>query len=98
MDADSLSQRHCDSKESILCEGLRLRKEREAHLHRQREGAAKLRTQQAVWDVGIDDQGSSRRLHQLGRIRAQSEADRPQQLRPRWRRQDRYIAATSRTL
>ena len=45
--------------------------------------------QQAVWDVGSDDQGSSRRLHQLGRIRAQSEAARPQQLRPRRRRQDR---------
>ena len=33
-----------DSKKSILCGGLRLRKEREAHLHRRREGAAKLRT------------------------------------------------------
>src|ERR1700730_432911 len=44
MDADSLSPCHCDSKESILRGGLRLRKEREAHLHRRRQGAAKLRT------------------------------------------------------
>jgi len=58
-------------------------------LHCRREGAAKLRTQQAVWDLGSDDQGSSRKLHQLGRIRAQSEATRPQQLRPRRRCQDR---------
>ena len=86
---DSLSQRHCDPEESILRGCLRLRKEREAHLDRRREGAAKLRTQQAVWDVGSDDQGSSRKLHQLGRVRAQSEAARPQQLRSCRRRQDR---------
>ena len=39
-----------------------------------------------TWKVMIKDHHE---LHQLGRIRTQSEAARPQQLRPRWRRQDR---------
>ena len=52
-------------------------------------GRGEAMAMESRWDVGSDDQGSSRRLHQLGRIRAQSEAARHQQLRPRRRRQVR---------
>ena len=64
--SDSLPQRHRGAQEPLLCGCLRLRKKREAHLHRRRKGPAELRAWQAYRDVGGDDQRSSRRLYRLG--------------------------------
>jgi DNA invertase Pin-like site-specific DNA recombinase len=62
------SQRDRGSQEPLLRRRLRVWEERETHLHRRRKGAAELRAWQADRGVGGDDQGSSRRLHRLGRI------------------------------
>jgi hypothetical protein len=82
LDADPLSQRHIGPQESILRRRLHLREERASHGDRRRACAEDLRTRKAVRGMGGRAQGSSRRLHRLGRVRAEPEAARGERLRP----------------
>jgi DNA invertase Pin-like site-specific DNA recombinase len=58
----------------VLCRRLRIREEREAHDDRRRPSAQELRPWQTDGGVGDPHQGSSRGLHQLDGVRAQSGA------------------------
>lgn len=70
MDASPLSQCDRHPQKPLLRGRLRLWEEREADCHRRWTGSAQLRARQARRYLGGDDPGPSRRLHQLGRIRA----------------------------
>ncbi len=74
LDADPLPQRDLGAQEPLLCGGLRVRQEREAHDPRGGAASQELWARQAGRSVGRDAQGASRGLHRLGRVRAQSEA------------------------
>ena len=78
--ADQVSQCHLNSQEPFLFWRLCLWEEREADLDRRGPRAQDLWPPQADRCVGGLHQGSSRGLHQLGGVRAQSGAARRQRL------------------
>lgn len=77
-----LSQCNRHPQKPLLRRRLRLWKEREADCHRRWTSTSQLWARQARRHLGGDDPGPSRRLHQLGRIRAEPTATGAQQLWP----------------
>ena len=86
VDPDPLPQRDLDPEEPVLRRRLRLRQKREASGHGRGKGTQDLRPRSAARGLGRADPRSPRRLHRMGRVRAEPGDARGQHLRlGRWR-------------